>query len=107
MKQSAIAKANSFETIENRSRVPSNQISMADDISGDSPQTIKEKLAQLFTRIPDKKQDSREANQARKESIQREQPSQEEKRAWEKNSKPVSTSDLQKKLVELWIGKSE
>ena len=107
MKQSAIAKANSFETIENRSRVPSNQISMADDISGDSPQTIKEKLAQLFTRIPDTKQDIREANRARKESIQREQPSQEEKRSWEKNSKPVSTSDLQKKLVELWIGKSE
>ena len=107
MKQSTVAKATSFETVENRSRVPSNQISMADDISGNSPEEIKAKLSQLFTRVPDTKQEIREANKARKESIQRKEPSKEERREWEKNSKPMSTSDLQKKLMELWIGKQE
>lgn len=107
MKQSTIGKANSFETIENRSRVPSNQISMADDVSGKSQAEIKDKLAQLFTRVPDTKKDIKEANQSRKESIQRKQPSLEERHEWEKNSKPTSTADLQKKLMDLWTGKSE
>jgi len=108
MKGQAVGKANSFETVETRYHAPKNQVSMADNISGATPDEIREKLTQLFMeKIPDHKQEIRDANKARKEAIQRKEPSAEEKKAWEKVQKPVSTSDIQKRLTELWLGKSE
>jgi len=108
MKGQAVGKANSFETVETRYHAPKNQVSMADNITGATPDEIREKLTQLFMeKIPDHKQEIRDENKARKEAIQRKEPSAEENKAWEKVQKPVSTSDIQKKLTELWLGKSE
>jgi len=107
MKGQAVGKANSFETVETRYHAPKNQVSMIDNISGATPEEIKEKLSQLFIeKIPDNKQKILDANKARKEAIQRKEPSSEEKKDWEKVQKPMSTSDIQKKLTELWLGKS-
>lgn len=81
-------------------KAPRNQISML-DLNGTenlSPAQIKEKLSALFVaKIEDNGQKIKEANAKHKESIQRPK---EPDRTWEQLQKPLSTSDLAKKLME-------
>lgn len=82
-------------------RVPRNQVSML-DLQGTeklSPEEIKTHLEQLFlAKIEDNGQTIKEANQKHKESIQRKPD--EDSRSWEKLAKPLSTGELQKKLMD-------
>lgn len=87
------------------SKVPKNQVSMMDNIpaSGASADTVKEEMKKLFeSKVEDNGQRIKEANKARSESIQR-PVEKEDKKSWEKVSKPVSTKDLQARLVNLWL----
>lgn len=81
-------------------RVPSNQISML-DLEGTeklSPEDIKTRLSDLFvSKIEDNGQKIKEANKERKEAIQGRK---EADRSWEQVQKPLSTSELTKKLMD-------
>ena len=84
-------------------RVPSNQVSMLDNL-GDkkaSPEEIKERLSAIFAaRIVDHGQEIKEANAKRKEDIKGKA---EKDRSWEKVSAPLKTSDLTKRISDLWM----
>lgn len=83
-----------------RYKAPANQISMTDDVSGASPQEIKDKLEKLFMdRIADHGADIRKANEERKASISRPEPKNEEP----SKQTPTSTKDMQQRLMELWM----
>jgi hypothetical protein len=86
-------------------RAPANQVSMADNVSGATPAEIKERLSALFAeKIVDSRQQTREANEERRASIQRE--AQSDDRSWEKVDKGVSTKDISRRLSELWMPQS-
>lgn len=86
-------------------RVPSNQVSMLDTFGQEkmSSEEIKTKLASMFSaKIPDSGEGIRKAADERKASIQRKE---EKDRSWDAPSKPVSTSDIAKRLADLWMPK--
>lgn len=102
MKSSSVIRAGGKDRDEGRYHAPSNQVSMLDDISGGSPEEIQKKLSSLFTtKIPDKKQETREANEQRRAEIQG--PVKDHDRSWEKVEKPTSTKDISERLAELWM----
>ncbi len=83
-------------------RAPRNQVSML-DISGTeklSALEIKEKLAQLFTRVEDNGQKIRDHNEQRKVDIQGKKETAEERRAsWEELKPPTTTKQMAEKLL--------
>jgi hypothetical protein len=83
-------------------RVPSNQISMLDvKDDGASKDQRTESIKELFSKkVQDIKADSQKAAQERKENIQRKK---EEDRSWEKVATPQNTSDISRRLMELWL----
>lgn len=92
-------------------RVPKNQISMTDnlgDTSRMSREEMAEKLSQLFTsKVPDSGQEIRQQNAERKQSITRQAEG--DRREWdsEEHLRPQSTSDLQERLMRLWLPPGE
>lgn len=102
LKSSSVLRSGGKDRDEGRYHAPSNQVSMLDDISGGSTEEIQEKLSSLFTtKIPDRKQETREANEQRRAEIQR--PAQAQDKSWEKVEKPTSTKDISERLAELWM----
>lgn len=102
MKQGQVIRAGGHDASVFSHRVPSNQVSMMDTMGTGTltPDQIKESLSKLFTRVEDKGQAIREANKAHKEEIRGKE---EKDRSWEQVQKPLSTSDLTKRLGEaLW-----
>jgi hypothetical protein len=96
MKGASVIPAGGHDADVSRYRAPADQVSMTDDLSG--------KLSELFSsRIPDARGETRAANEARRASIQR--PPEEDERAWDniENQKPKSTSEMQRKLADLWM----
>lgn len=88
-------------------KVPRDQLSMLDVQSGDfkdlSQEEKKARLESIFMeKVPDAKEETRKANEERRQQIQGEKR---EDRSWDSvnNLKPLSTSDIQKRLIELWI----
>jgi len=83
-------------------RAPKNQVSML-DISGTenlSPLEIKEKLAQLFTRVEDNGQKIRDHNQQRKIDIQGDKETAKERRSsWEELKPPTTTKKMAENLL--------
>jgi hypothetical protein len=107
MKGGRVIASGGQDSSANVHRVPRNQLSILDNVGGKnmSPDELKKRLQDIFSsRIPDTKGEIREANEKRREAIQ--QPK-EQDRSWEKPSKPTSTSDLTKKLVNLWVPESK
>lgn len=87
-----------------RHKVPANKVSMLDDIGPKdaTPEQLKESLQNLFTqKVPDTRTQIREANEKRKEEIQR--PSPEKDKSWEKVEKPLSTAELTRRLTDKWL----
>lgn len=82
-------------------KVPKDQISMLDDLGKPTSQEdLRRRLGELFTsKIPDNGGMIKKAAEERKEAIQGKK---EKDRSWETASKPTSTSDLAKKLMDLW-----
>jgi len=100
MKAGQVIKAGGEDRDVGRYKAPANQVSMADDIKGATPEEIREKLAGLFTtRIPDTAKQIKDANAERKAQIQRPP----EKKEEIKVQKPVSTKDITSKLAEMWM----
>jgi len=84
-------------------RVPKNQLSIMDNLeqhSSKKPEEMKEVMSDIFNRVEDQKTKTQKANVERKNKIRTEA---EKDRSWEKNEKGISTSDLAKKLMSLWI----
>lgn len=97
----AIQKSGGCDSLVPSGKVPSNQVSMLDDVSASSPKEAKEKMAQLFeSKVEDNLAKIREANKARKESISR---GPKDDKSWDKVSKPLSTKELHDKLIDLWM----
>ena len=85
-------------------RVPRNQISMVDTLGEGklSGEELKARLNSHFAaRVEDNGVSIREANKKHRESIQREPAEQD--RSWEKVSKPLSTTELMKRLADSWM----
>jgi nucleotide-binding universal stress UspA family protein len=100
MKGSAVIHSGEKATEATQMKVPANQISMNDDVSGATPDEIREKLSKLFEeRIVDRGQQIRDANADRKNSISRP----ETKKEMEPPKTPTSTKDMQQRLMELWM----
>lgn len=105
MKSSSVIRSGGKDGDILRYKAPANQVSMNDDVSGATPEEIKEKLSKLFEeRIVDRGQQIREANEKRKASITRPEPSKEEKQP--PRQTPTSTKDIQERLMELWMPES-
>jgi hypothetical protein len=103
MKQGQVLHSGGLDSSVFAHRIPSNQVSIA-DTAGTGTMTqlqIKESLSKLFTtRVPDNGQSIREANKAHKEEIQGKE---QKDRSWEQVQKPLSTSELSKRLADaLW-----
>ena len=99
MKSSAMIHSGGKDAEQTMYTPPKNQVSMNDDVSGASPEEIKEKLSKLFSdRIADHGQQIRDANADRKASISRPVQKKEE----EAPKSPTSTKDMQQRLIELW-----
>lgn len=79
-------------------KVPSNQVSMTDDLSKGLEALFLEKLQDSGTEI-------KEAAKERRESIRsdRESEKKKDRKNWDKLSKPLTTSALQERLINLWI----
>lgn len=110
MKQSSVSKSGGQDCEAFVQRVPRNQISMTDDLGGGklTREEMTERLASLFTsKIPDNGEMIREQNTKRSESIKRE--ADKSSRDWdsEEHLKPQSTSDLQRRLIQLWLPPGE
>ena len=75
-------------------RIPSNQVSMEDDLS--------KTLENLFLeKVPSPREETVQANQERRESIQRE--AKQDDRSWEKVDTPTSTKSIQEALEKAWM----
>lgn len=110
MKAGAVQRSGGEDRDVFQQRAPSNKISMT-DLQGTEKLTaeeMKEKLASLFTRVDDNGEKIRAGNAERKASIQSKK---EEKKSWngewkgntpewEKLSKPTSTAELTKRLMD-------
>lgn len=83
-------------------KVPSNQVSMLDvKEDGATREERSTGLKELFThKVPDAKADSQKAAKERKESITRKK---EDDRSWEKVESPANTSDIARRLMQLWL----
>jgi hypothetical protein len=81
-------------------KVPKGQISVMDNIESLPPDQLKEKLASIFNKVPDTRTEIRQANEQRKEGIQGKKQAD---RSWEKTEKGKSVSDIQQKLMDMWI----
>lgn len=102
MKASNVIHSGGKDADQLRYKPAANQVSMNDDVSGASPEEIKEKLSKLFEeRIVDSGRQIREANEKRKAEISR--PVQEKKDKEVVAKPPTSTQDMQKRLMELWM----
>jgi hypothetical protein len=100
MKSSAVIHSGGKDAEQTMYTPPKNQVSMNDDVSGASPEEIKEKLSKLFSdRIADHGQQIRDANAERKAAISRP----ETKKEMEPPKTPTSTKDMQQRLMELWM----
>jgi hypothetical protein len=90
-------------------RTPANQISMSDDLAPKAGQSLKDRIAELFT---DKVRDSKakiQASQAeRKQKITAKREGEGEK-PWDSKEhlKPTSTKDLTERLKNLWMPESK
>lgn len=105
---SRIVRAGGKDRDEIRGNVPSNKVSMFNDIKGNTAEEIKNGLEQLFSsRIKNSKEDTKKANEDRKKQIQREEKKEEEKESWEKVESGPSTKKIQERLAELWIPKEK
>lgn len=105
---SKVIQSGSQETEAFVQRVPRNQISMLDNFGEDFEGLSKEeKTARLQSMFMDKWEDNGEKiksyNEERRASIQRESSKEEEEKSWEKLEKPTSTSDIQERLMNLWM----
>lgn len=101
LKGASITRSGGQDSIVSPYRAPSNQISMADDISGATPAEIKDKLSALFCeKIVDTRQQIRDSNEERRASIQREAK---KDRSWERVDKGTSTRDMTRRLADLWM----
>jgi hypothetical protein len=83
-------------------RVPSDKVSMLDvKDDGASKDDRHASLKELFThKVKDVKADSQKASKERKEGIQRETS---DDRSWEKVEPPQKISDINRRLMELWM----
>lgn len=90
-------------------KVPRNQISMADNLGDDfdslDSEAKKARLESVFmAKFDDNGPEIKKAAEERKSSIQRKKTSKEaQKKEWDELKKPVSTSEIQRRLVELWM----
>jgi hypothetical protein len=103
MKSGRVIASGGQDSTANVHRVPRNQLSILDNVDGKnlSPEDLKKKLQDIFaSRIPDTQGAIREANEKRREAIQKPK---EQDRSWEKPSKATSTSELSKRLMNLWV----
>lgn len=101
MKSSNVIHSGGKDADQLRYRPAANQVSMNDDVSGTSPEEIKEKLSKLFEeRIIDRGAQIREANDKRKAEISRPAPAKKEEVA---AKPPTTTKDMQQRLMELWM----
>ena len=107
MKQGQVLHSGGLDSSFFAHRVPSNQVSIADTAGTGTltQEQIKESLSKLFTtKVPDNGQSIREANKAHKEEIQGKE---QKDRSWEQVQKPLSTSELSKRLADaLWPPKT-
>lgn len=76
-------------------RVPKDQISIMD--KAETSEQMKDKLA---ARIPDTRTEIREANERHREAIQGKK---QEDKSWDQVSKPLTSTEIQKRLINLWM----
>ncbi len=86
--------------------LPKNQISMLDNIDPKSTD-LKSTLASLFSRVPDPKELTREANKKHKESITRKDESKENRADWDRIKPTVSTSSITDRFLDILAKKKE
>ena len=99
MKDGQISRSGGEDSSVFQQRAPRNQISMLDvdsSMANLSQEEMKEKLAQVFTRIEDNGTKIRESNKTRLEEIRGKQ---DKDRSWEEVRGPVTTSQLMSKLI--------
>lgn len=104
MNGATVQKSGGHDHISDRYRAPSNQISIMDDISANSPEELKQKIEALFTdKVRDNQKLIREENAKRTEKISRKI----EEKSKIEITKPETTADKQKRFMDIWAPPSK